>query len=187
MIAITAANVATSIGAEETASAKAELAINQSLLESLKTLQELNDGRVAINITGKIEEWAGSREDLILQDGDTLLIPKQPQEVLVIGEVHSPGAQIYGSEMTVRDYVERTGGVTKNAERSEMFVIQANGNAYGVDSPKVSNLDKAKLKAGDSIFIPAKTEHYAAMRNTKDIIDIIFKAAVIFATIHLLF
>jgi protein involved in polysaccharide export with SLBB domain len=187
MIAIAAANVATSVGVEETTSAKAELAINQSLLESLKTLQEQNDGRVAINITGKIEDWAGSKEDLILQDGDTLLIPKQPQEVLVIGEVHSPGAQIYAPEMTVQDYIERTGGITKNAEHSEMFVVQANGNAFGTDSPKVGNLGKATLKAGDSIFIPPKTEHYAAMRNTKDIIDIIFKAAVIFATIHLLF
>ena len=187
MLSIAAGSVATAVTAEESAAAKGELAINQGLLENLKTLQEQNDGRVAINITDKIEDWAGSKEDLILQDGDALLIPKQPQEVLIIGQVHSPGAQIYEPGLTVRDYVERTGGVTNNAELGEMFVVQANGYAYGTDSPKVGNINKATLKAGDTIFVPQKTEHYAAMRATKDIIDILFKTAIIVATIHLLF
>jgi len=187
MMAIAAGNVATAVSAEESTSAKGELMINQSILENLKTLQEQNEGRVAINITERIDDWAGSKDDLVLQDGDSLLIPKHPQEVLVIGEVHNPGAQVYLTDMTVRNYLDRTGGVTKNADSSEIFVVQANGFSYGTDSPNIGDIDKSKLNAGDAIFVPQKTERYATMRTTKDIIDILFKTAVIFATIHILF
>ena len=85
--------------------------MNQELLNNLKTVQENLEGRVAITITENIDEWAGSKDDLLLQDGDSLSIPKRPQEVLVLGEVYSPGAQIYLTDMTVKDYIERTGAL----------------------------------------------------------------------------
>jgi protein involved in polysaccharide export with SLBB domain len=182
-----AGSAATAISTEEASFAKAELALNQSLLNNLKTMQEQAEGRVAVNITGNIDEWAGSKEDLILQDGDSLFIPKKPQEVMVIGEVYSPGAQIHTPESSVKDYLERTGGFTKNADFDQVFVVQANGFAYGADSPNVGDIEKAKLQPGDSIFVPQKLERYAAMRTTRDIVDIMFKTAVIIATITILF
>ncbi len=187
MLSIAAGNVATAVSAEEAAAAKNELSINQGLLESLKTQQAQNDGRVAITISEKVDEWAGSKDDLILQDGDSLHIPKRPQEVLIIGEVNSPGAQIYLPGLTVKDYLDRRGGVTKNADRDLLFIVQADGYAFSSTSPNVGDIEKTKLKAGDSIFVPQKTERYAAMRTFKDIIDILFKTAVIFATVHVLF
>lgn len=182
-----AKGTATASSLEETSYAKAELGVNQELLNNLKTVQENLEGRVAITITENIDEWAGSKDDLLLQDGDSLSIPKRPQEVLVLGEVYSPGAQIYLTDMTVKDYIERTGGLTKYAEENEIFVVQANGFAFGKDSPNVSSVEKVKLSAGDVVFVPQKVERYAGMRFTKDIIDILFKTAVVLATITVIF
>jgi protein involved in polysaccharide export with SLBB domain len=187
ILANAASSAATAVNTEEASFSKAELTLNQSLLNNLSALQEKSEGRVAINITGNIDEWAGSKDDLILQDGDSLLIPKKPQEVLIIGEVYSPGAQVFLPDMSVKDYIERTGGATKYADRDQIFIVQANGFAYGADTPNVGNIEKAKLKAGDAIFVPQKTERYATTRTTKDIIDILFKTAVIIATITILF
>lgn len=187
MLMIAAGSVATAVSTEEASSAKGELSINQSLLENLKALQAQNEGRVAINITEKIDEWAGFKDDLVLQDGDSLLIPKRPQEVLIIGEVYSPGAQVFLPELSVKDYLDRSGGTTKYADSDHVFVVQANGFAFGADSPNVGNIEKAKLKAGDAIFVPQKMERYATMRTTKDLIDILFKTAVVIATITILF
>ncbi len=186
MLITAAGSAATAISAEEASFSKAELALNQSLLNNLKTMQEQAEGRVAVNITGNIEEWAGSKDDLILQDGDSLFIPKKPQEVMVVGEVYSPGAQIFQVEMTVKGYLERTGGFTKNADLDGVFVVQANGFAYGAESPNIGNIEKAKLQPGDAIFVPQKLERYATMRNTRDIVDILFKTAVVIATITIL-
>lgn len=187
ILANAASSAATALNAEEAQFTKAELGLNQSLLNSLGAMQEKSEGRVAIDITGNIDEWAGSKDDLILQDGDSLFMPKRPQEVLVIGEVYTPGAQVFLPEMTVKDYIERTGGATRYADDDHIFVVQANGFAYGADSPNVGKIEKAKLKAGDAVFVPQKTERYAATRTTKDIIDILFKTAVVIATITILF
>ena len=150
-------------------------------------MQEQFEGRVAVNITKDIEAWKGSKDDLLLQDGDSLHIPKRPQEVLVMGEVYSPGAQIHLPELTVRDYIERSGGYAKYAEKDEVFVVQANGFAFGTESPDIGDIGKVKLQAGDAIFVPQKVERLAGMRFTKDLIDILFKTAIVIATITVLF
>jgi len=184
----TASKTAAALTPEEAQFAKSEQSLGQGLLENLKAMQEMNEGRVVISITPNIEEWAGSNYDLLLQDGDSLIIPKRPQEVLILGEVHAPGAQIHLPGMTVSDYLARTGGVTRYADKDQIYVVQANGYSYGADSPPtVGDLEKGTLHAGDTIFVPQKVERDAAMRNMKDILDMLFKTAVIFATIHLLF
>jgi polysaccharide biosynthesis/export protein len=181
------AKTATAVTPEDAQFAKAEQSLNQSLLENLKAMQDIAEGRVAISITGNIDEWAGSKQDLLLQDGDTLMVPKQPQEVLVLGEVFTPGAQIFLPEMSVGDYLSRTGGLTRNADSSQIFVVRADGFSFGPKSLSSGSIEAVKLQAGDAVFVPQKVEREAALRTTKDIIDILFKTAVVFATIHLLF
>ncbi|MDH4164140.1 MAG: SLBB domain-containing protein [Nitrospirota bacterium] len=187
MIQSAAGVAGTAVSAEEAQFAKAELELNRGLLENLKSMQEQMEGRVAINITENIESWKGTKDDLLLQDGDTIMIPKRPQEILVLGEVHSIGAQVYIPDFRVRDYLNQTGGLTNYADDSQIFVLQANGLAFSSDSPDVGNIEKMKLKAGDTIFVPQKIERYAIMRFTKDIIDILFKTAVTLATITVIF
>ncbi len=182
-----AGSSATALSTEEAAFAKTEMIMNQNLLNSLKTLQEQAEGRVAINITQNIDEWAASKEDLILQDGDSLTVPKQPQEVMVLGEVHSPGAQVFLPGLKVKDSIEHTGGFTRYADDSQVYVVQANGYAFSSDSPSIGNVENVKLSAGDTVFVPQKVERHAVMRNTKDIVDILFKTAVVIATITILF
>jgi protein involved in polysaccharide export with SLBB domain len=179
ILQVSAEGIATAISTEELGFQKNELAVNQSLLENLKAMQEQFEGRVAINISENVDQWAGSEYDLLLQDGDSLHIPKRPQEVLVIGEVHSPGAQVFLAGLTVQEYLANTGGITKNAEKDEIFVVKANGFAFSGDSPSIGNLETVNLQPGDAVFVPQKVERYAVMRFTKDIIDIIFKTAVI--------
>ena len=142
---------------------------------------------MAINITATVDEWAGSKDDLLLQDGDSLYIPKRPQEVLVMGEIYSPGAQIFVPGMTVKDYIKSSGGPTKYADEDQVFVVKANGYAFGAESPNGENIEDVKLQAGDAVFVPQKVERYAGMRFTKDVVDILFKTAVVIATITILF
>jgi polysaccharide export outer membrane protein len=87
----------------------------------------------------------------------------------------------------VKDYLGRTGGVTKDADEGQIYIVQADGFSYGSDSPNIGNLEKVELRAGDAIFVPQKVERYATMRFAKDIIDIMFKTAVVIATITILF
>ncbi len=104
-----------------------------------------------------------------------------------MGEVHSPGAQVFVPGLRVRDYINQTGGMTNYADSDQIFVVQANGFAFSSDSPSVGDIERVSLNAGDTIFVPQKIERYAAMRFSKDLIDILFKTAVVLATIAVLF
>jgi protein involved in polysaccharide export with SLBB domain len=150
-------------------------------------MKEQYEGRVSITITEDIKKWAGSKDDLLLKNGDSVYIPKEPQEVLIMGEVHSPSAQVFIPGFTVKNYLNLTGGYTNSAEKDQVFVLQANGFAFSSDSPSVGNIEKVQLKAGDTIFVPQKTERNAGMRLTREIVDIMFKTAVVLGTIAVLF
>jgi protein involved in polysaccharide export with SLBB domain len=187
VLQVGAQKAATAISAEEVESAKTESTVNKALLENLKALQELSEGRVAINITTNIDEWAGTKEDLLLQAGDRITVPKRPQEVLVVGEVNNAGAQVYVPNLMVKDYVANSGGTTKYADADEIYVVKANGFAVSKEAISGGKIENMELKAGDSVFVPQQVERYATMRVTRDIVDIMFKTAVIIATITVLF
>jgi polysaccharide biosynthesis/export protein len=182
-----AGGTATAVSPEEAAYAQGQLTLNQSLLQNLKAMQEQFEGRIAIDISENIDQWAGTKDDLLLKDGDSIMIPKRPQEVMLLGEIHSPSALVYLPGMTVKQYVNQTGGYTNYAEQDQTFVIQANGFAVSSDSPSIGNIEKMVLQPGDTIIVPQKMDRYAAMRFTKDIVDILFKTAVVLATITILF
>jgi len=182
-----AASSVQALSAEDAAAAKTEMTLNQGLLENLKSMREQNEGRVAINITETVDEWAGSANDLVLKSGDSIFIPKRPQEVLVMGEVHSPSAQVFLPGLKVKDFINQTGGYTKYAEQDQVYVLQANGSAVSSGSPSIGNIENKELKAGDTVFVPQVVERNVGMRLFKDVVDLLFKTAVIFATIHLLF
>ncbi len=176
---------AAAINTEEAGIQKAQAAVTQQLVANLKAQQDLAQGRVALNITTDIDSWAGTKEDPILQDGDSISVPKMPQEVSVIGEVYNPGAVTYMDGMSVKDYIAMTGGFTKYSNKDDIFVLQANGYAVSNESSR-GDLEKLKLRPGDAIMVPQEVERHAAMRNFKDIIDILFKTAVIVATLAVL-
>ncbi len=178
---------AQALSPEDATAAKAEMVLNQALVENLKNMREQYEGRVAITITDNVDQWAGSPDDLLLKDGDSIFVPKRPQEVLVTGEVHSPSGQVFLPGLKVKDVINRTGGYTKYAEKDQVYVLQANGSAVSGASPSIGNIEDKELKAGDTVFVPQKTERNAGMRLTKDIVDIMFKTAVVIATIMILF
>jgi len=183
-----AERVATAVSAEESEAAKTEALANKSLIDSLKALQETSEGRIAINISENMDAWAKSNDDLLLQDGDSITIPKRPQDVLVIGEVHNPSAQIYVPGFTVNNYVVNSGNTTKYADKDEIYVLKANGFAVSKDSPSVGkNIGKLELKAGDAVFVPQQVDRHAFLRFLKDTLDILFKTAVSVAVLKLLF
>lgn len=183
---VAASSTASASSPEAEAAAKAQLAISQGLIENLKTMQQQSEGRVSINITNDIKQWDGSKDDLLLKTGDSIFIPKKPQEVLVMGEVHSPSAQVYVDGYKVKDYINLTGGYTDGAAKDQVYVLQANGFAYSSESPSVSNIENVKLNPGDTVLVPQKAERNAGMRYFKDIIDILFKTAVVVATLVVL-
>jgi hypothetical protein len=102
--------------------------------------------------------------DLILENNDTIHIPPRPVTVGVFGAVPTPASFAYGTKRTIGDYVELAGGVQKLGDKSEIFVVRANGTVLS-DGKGVL---RAPALPGDLIYVPVdanRGEFWARMRD----------------------
>ena len=54
-------------------------------------------------------------------------IPKRSNTIYVFGEVLSPGPQSFNSKYSVKDFINRAGGLTANVDKSAIILVQPNG------------------------------------------------------------
>ncbi len=133
----------------------------QSLLQkdSLLVDDELEENiGVGIDIA-KIFEKGGkkSAHNLILKEGDVLIVPSEKQTVEVRGEVLSPKLTRYDSKNSLKDYIESSGGFSERAKKGKAYVIYANGE---VSSTKRFLWFKnyPEIKPGALIVVPQKIQ-----------------------------
>ena len=70
---------------------------------------------------------AGLVEDVIIKNGDRLLVPKFSQEVTVIGEVRRPTSYLFDPEFSQADYIEQSGGFKDRANKGGIYIVKAGG------------------------------------------------------------
>ena len=92
----------------------------------------------------------GSDYDVVLRDGDELIIPEMASTVRIQGEVLYPTTVHYISGKPVRYYVRQAGGFSNKARRAKTYVIYMNGT--------VSVGASAKLEPGCEIVVPARSD-----------------------------
>lgn len=92
----------------------------------------------------------GSEYDVILRDGDELIIPEVASTVRIQGEVLYPNTVHYISGKPVSYYVHQAGGYADKARRSKVYVIYMNG--------KVATGGLARIEPGCEIVVPNKRE-----------------------------
>lgn len=114
-------------------------------------------GRVAIRISSSVKDWKGSPSDIVVRGGDTLVIPRRPDFVMVTGQVFNPTAVSYRAGRSAKWYLEQSGGPTNLANKKEIFVMRADGSVIGSKGRLLAGdpMD-ATLQAGDTIIVPEK-------------------------------
>jgi protein involved in polysaccharide export with SLBB domain len=117
-------------------------------------------GRVVVHIQKDVKEWKNTAADITVSDGDELFIPKNPNTILVTGQVFSPTAIGVQGSRAARWYLSQAGGLTPMADKKAVFVIRADGS---VISAKNNNSGwwsgdplSAPLRPGDTIVVPEK-------------------------------
>ena len=107
--------------------------------------------------------------DLPLQDGDSVFIPRRPHTIDVIGSVFQQNAFVYRPSRTVNDYLELAGGPTVTADKSEMYVIRADGTAQsGRSSGWFSGVGGNPVNPGDTVVVPEKIERSSFTQSFKE-------------------
>ena len=81
-----------------------------------------------INISSDISRWENTPADIELRAGDTLLIPKRPDFVVVSGQVYNPVAISYVPGKDLSWYLRKSGGATPNGDKKQIYVLHADGS-----------------------------------------------------------
>ncbi|GAA4311456.1 SLBB domain-containing protein [Compostibacter hankyongensis] len=152
---------------------------SSALMENLRQQIYYND-YVGISLD-KIMEHPGERNDLILQEGDALKIPRQLQTVKVTGEVMYPVTAAYRPGRHARYYISQGGGFSENAKKGRVYVVYANGFVRSTRHILFFR-NYPRLEPGAEIFVPQKPERKNRM-TPQEIIGITSGAASLTAII----
>ena len=132
--------------------------INHELITQLRQIRAT--GKVVLDL-GPNSSGENALPDLPLEDGDRLVIPSRPATVQVIGAVYNQNAFLFHNRARVDEYMQLSGGPTREADRGRAFILRANGTVIPRDAGQSifasSTFDKLRLYPGDSIVVPEKS------------------------------
>ena len=112
------------------------------------------DKQEAIGISlRRILARPGSSEDILLQSGDVLRIPKRLETVRIGGEVLLPTTVKYRGGQTFQDYISQAGGFTDKSQRHRSFVVYANGSVDRTRKFMFFNL-YPRIEPGALVVVP---------------------------------
>jgi len=115
----------------------------------------LGIGRIGIELPDVLRN-PRSLDNLPLQDGDSLFIPRYNAVVNVQGAVNSPVAVTWSPGKTIEYYVRAAGGPSRRADVSRAYVTQPNGKVEARQSNFLLPDRLPKPNAGSTVFVPER-------------------------------
>jgi protein involved in polysaccharide export with SLBB domain len=149
--------------------------------------QELQDDvyQIAIDLNEVIKH-PGTNSDLILMDGDEIVVPKLDNKVKISGGVLRPTNIVYEEGLTVRDCVSAAGGVSEYSRRNKAYVVYANGKSARMKDFGLFRINP-KVKPGSEVVIPeTNSRKDKALNVTLQYFTVITQLIAALATVKLL-
>ncbi len=106
-------------------------------------------GQIALNIHHNNPDKIKDSDNIEVQDGDEIYIPRISHHVSILGEVYNEQSFIYKKGMKVKGYIKEVGGYTPNAAKFRIYKVAVNGKAKKVHG-------WSHVEEGDTIVVPRK-------------------------------
>jgi len=130
------------------------LAANDSitLARTLDKLQNSTTYEVGINLKEAIEEPGGAA-DIVLRDGDRIIIPVFTNTVKINGEVMYSNTTPFVKGKNLKYYIEKAGGFSEKAKKNKAYVVYMNGSVS-----KAKKRSSKLVQPGCEIIVPARQQ-----------------------------
>ncbi len=116
--------------------------------------------------------------DLALEDGDRFVIPTKPSTVSVFGAVYNQNAFLYRDRKDVGDYLEQSGGPTRDADKGSLYLVKADGTVVSKQQGGLFNsFNGQKVVPGDAIVVPEELIKFSWTKELKDWSQIFYQFA----------
>lgn len=92
----------------------------------------------------------GGEEDIVLREGDRIIVPEYTNTVKISGDVMYPNTVSYREGKSVKYYINQAGGWGNRAKKSRTYIIYMNGTVARVGY-------NTKVLPGCEIIVPSKS------------------------------
>lgn len=151
---------ATSASVDEASIRVKEAELIQNFVQRASQLEP--DGVFVVSRDGKIS-------DVLLEEGDEIIIPRKTDVVHVSGEVLIPTAVTWEKGMNLSKYIKGAGGLSDRADAGNILIVGLNG--------EVARASSQAVKPGDRILVMPKFDS-KNIALVKDITQVLYQMAV---------
>ena len=141
-----------------------ELAIRDATLEmaqrsvgrdsvSVASLNLSDTYTVGIELDKALEK-PGSYYDMVLREGDMLVIPERVSTVRINGAVMYPNTVLYQKGQKLKEYISQAGGYSSRARKCKAYIVYMNGTVAKVKRSRGASM----IEPGCEIVVPSKPE-----------------------------
>jgi protein involved in polysaccharide export with SLBB domain len=145
----------------------------KDLLDDVQSTRPV--GRMVIDLPKVVSD--SDYQPIRLQDGDELTVPTIPQSVSVFGEVQFPTSHLYNSGLTVDDYLNRSGGPTRQADEDQIYVVKADGSVMLPEKSAWFGGRSQQLQPGDTIIVPVDVDRLNQLELWTNVSQIVYQMA----------
>ena len=151
---------ATSASVDEASIRVKEAELIQNFVQRASKLEP--DGVLVVSRNGKLS-------DLLLEEGDEVIIPRRTDVVHVSGEVLIPTAVTWEKGLSLKDYLKGAGGLSDRADKNNILLVGLNG--------EVAHSEGQSIKPGDRILVMPKFDS-KNLQLVKDVTQVLYQMAV---------
>ena len=108
---------------------------------------------VAVNVEKALQD-PGGEEDIVLREGDQLVIPQFSNTVKISGEVSYPISMNFKKGENLKYYIKHAGGYSNRAKKNGVYAIYMNGAVE-----KVGSRSSKDIEPGCEIVVPTKKQN----------------------------
>ncbi len=119
------------------------------LKEEQSDLSKQYSGQIALNIKNNNLDKVRDIDNIEVQDGDDIYIPRMQNQVSIMGEVYNEQSFAYKKGANAGYYIKQVGGYTPNANKFRLYKVGVNGRAE-----KIGKL--SSVEPGDVIVVPRR-------------------------------
>jgi len=163
-----------------------KLPVTKGSLDTYKVMRTLKRykarGRLVVDVQRAVNDCKESA-DLVLEDGDRLIVPTFSDEVSVVGQVYFPSSHRYDKERGALDYVNLSGGAKEYAQHEHVYIVQANGEVLSTRSSLSTwgwalSPNNVAVSPGSTIYVPMSLDRINGREYAQSWIEMFYKIAI---------
>ena len=139
-----------------------------ALITKLRNTKPL--GRMVVDVD-YLDLKTNSANNFLVEEGDSLHIPRRPNSISVVGEVLNSSTIVFQPKLSVNNYLDLAGGLNNAADKNRIFVIYPDGKSKLIKRSFFSSRDN--LLPGSTIVVPRDSRPFDAIKITQIITPIL--------------